>query len=789
MRKQFQKIALVTALALLTACGGGSGGSSGGATTSGSYTISKGVAQKGPLQIGSTVTIAELDDNLNPTGKIFITEVTDNLGNFELGSTISTKLALIVAQGFFMDENTGDFTSSAITLRGISDLSVETAPSVNVLTTLQYIRLKNLIASGTPFQAAYKQSQEEVLKAFGVDPLKITDLGSLYQMKIHGSSDPDGVLLAISATLGKAAAMRNGSSTAAQLSDIMNTIASDLSQSGAITTNSVKTELTAAQIALDVSSVRTLVQNFYANRGITITAPAFEDWVSNDGTNSLPRRTQISPSTFTFSDSINARPNQSYTSPEITVAGLPDATNVNVVVNTGSTIIKNGTAISGLYSAAKNGDKLAVRTTSAAYGSSVSSTLSIGALSSSWRLASQAPANVNPSAFAINAISNSIPDQSYTSSGITIAGLNDGEVAYINSTSGSIISLNGTSTGTNSTIGQNGDLVTLNASGPAYSSSATYTVTIGSRSADWTLTAQSPTAVTPTSFSLDSTTDEINQLITSNTITVGGLATGEVAQANLTASGTLPSGASLLVNGVIKAQLPTIVNQGDQISIRTTLASGFGTSGTITLSIGTRSSNWVVSSRKPSAKYYKRFGAANTNIQDSYTSGTTYTYYAIPFIAGSSFVMRYFALGLYNGSTDSVYLYSNDSVNNVPSSLLSTATLASTFSDSTSYTYPNGGYTSTSSSTTFTDASNVVYWVSGKIQGKFGSGINLTANNKYWIVVKWNNNFPHDDRVDASTGATFDFSQAKGSSDGASWSNINTGILSAGAVPAFFITD
>jgi hypothetical protein len=245
----------------------------------------------------------------------------------------------------------------------------------------------------------------------------------------------------------------------------------------------------------------------------------------------------------------------------------------------------------------------------------------------------------------------------------------------------------------------------------------------------------------------------------------------------------------LLVNGVIKTQLPTIVNQGDQISIRTTLASTFGASGTITLSVGTRSSNWVVSSRKPSAKYYKRFGAANAYVQDWYTSGTTYTYYAIPFIADSSFAMRYFALGLYNGSTDSVYLYSNDSVNNVPSSLLSTATLASTFSDSTSYTYPNGGYTSTSSSTTYTDASNVVYWVSGKIQGKFGSGINLTANNKYWIVVKWNNNFPHDDRVDASTGATFDFSQAKGSSDGVSWSNINTGILSAGAVPAFFITD
>lgn len=778
---------------LAAACGGGGGGggdgSSGDTKTTGTYTISKGVAQKGPLQIGSTVTIAELDENLNPTGKIFITEVTDNLGNFKLGSTISTNLVLIVAQGFFMDENTGDFTSSAITLRGISDLSVETAPSVNVLTTLQYIRLKNLIASGTGFQAAYKQSQGEVLNAFGVDPLKITGLGSLYQMKINGSSDADGVLLAISATLGKAAAMRNGSSTAAQLSDIMNTIASDLSQSGTITTNSVKAELIAAQIALDVNSVRTLVQNFYANRGITITAPVFEDWVSKDGTNSLPRRTQISPNTFAFADIINARPNQSYTSPEITVAGLPDATNVNVVVNTGSTIIKNGTAISGLYSAAKNGDTLAVRTTSAAFSSFVSSTLSIGALSSSWRLASQAPANVNPTAFAINAISNSIPNQSYTSSGITIAGLNDGEVAYINSTSGSIISLNGSSTGSNSTIGQNGDVVTLNASGPTYSSNSTYTVTIGSKSADWTLTAQSPNAVTPTSFSLNSIADEINQLITSNTITVGGLATGEVAQANLTLSGTLPSGASLLVNGIIKTQLPTIVNQGDQISIRTTLSSNFGATGTISLTVGTRSSNWVVSSRKPSAKYYKRRGSANSFLDNWYSTGTTHTYYAIPFIPSSSFSMRYFSLGVSNGTTDSASLYTNKSGSDRPDALLATSTLGSTFTDSSNYTYPYSGYTSTGSGTTYTDNAGDTYWLSAMIQGKFGSGVSVSANTKYWIVVKWSNNFPHDSRVEASTGGTFDFSQIKGSSDGASWTNVTTGILSSGAVPAFFITD
>ncbi len=779
-------------VALLVGCGsggdGGGGGSPGPAAV-GSYTLSRGVAQKGPLQIGSTVTVAELDDNLNPNGKIYITEVTDNLGNFRLGSTIGTRLAMILAQGFFMDENTGDFTSAAITLRGISDLSVESSPSVNVLTTLQYIRLNNLVSSGKSFQDAYNQSQTEVLNAFGVDASKINNMGSLYQMKINGSSDADGVLLAISATLGKAAAMRSGSSTAAQLSDIINTIASDLSQAGQITTKSVKAELMAAQVALDIPRVRSNVQSFYATRGITVTAPVFEDWISKDGTGTLPNRTQIAPTAFSFSDTNNARPGQSYTSEEITVSGVDAGASVTVSVTAGSMIVKNSTPLSGLNTTATNGDKLAIKTTSAAYGSSVTSALTVGASTSSWKLNSQSPGTVNPNEFSLAAINNAIPNQSYTSSSVTVNGLNDGEVAYVISTNGATINLNGVSTGLKSTIGQNGDVITLSASGPAYGASVTFTLTVGAKTADWILTAQTPRLVTPTPFSFTSTTDEINQLITSNTIVIGGLNSGEVAQANLSVSGAMPNGASMLVNGVLVNQLPTIVSQGDQIAIRTTLAESFGATGTVTVTVGTRSENWTVGTRMPAAKYYKRRGAANSYLDNWYSDGTVHTYYAIPFVPSSEFSLRYFSLGFSNGSTDSVYLYANNSNSDSPDTLLATASLGSIFKESTNYTYPYNGYTSTGSGITYTDSSGSIYWLSGMVQGKFGSGINLVANKKYWIVVKWSNNFPHDSRVEASTGGVFDFSQLKGSSDGMSWSTVTTGVLGAGVVPAMFMTD
>jgi hypothetical protein len=788
--KKALTLSLATFLALfLSACGGGGGStssSSGQASTPGSYAISQGVAQKGPLQIGSSVTVAELDSKLIPNGKIYLTEVSDNLGNFSLGSSIGTSLVLIQAQGFFMDENTGKFTSSSITLRGISDLSVESAPSVNVLTTLQYIRLKNLINSGKTYQDAYKQAQDEVLNAFGVSIDSITNSSSLYRMKINGSSDSDAVLLAISSTLAKAASLRNGSSTAAELSDIINTIASDLSQSGKITTASIQSELVAAQVALDTTLVRSNVQNFYAARGITVDPPRFEDWVSKDGASTLPVRTLINPSDFSISKTNNALPSQGYTSQEFVVSGLPDGVSVAVKASLGSSIIKNSTPIIGLFSSAKNGDKFSLKSTSAAYGGSVNSSLTIGTKTADWVVTTQSPGNVNPTSFALNQLLNAIPNRSYTSNEITIAGLADGEVAFITSDTGATIKLNGSPASGASVIGKNGDVVSLSAVGPAYGSMASYKLTIGSRSATWSVVAQAPSLVTPNNFSFTSLVGEVGQLVTSETIAINGLNSGEVAQAYLTLTGDLPNGASLLINGVVAPALPAIINPGDQLAIRTTLTGSFGSTATIKLTVGTKSSNWTLTTRTPTAKYYKRFGAPGALIQDRYTSGTTYAYYAIPFTSSSAFLLRYFALGIYNGSVDSVSLYSNSVGGNTPGSLLGTASVGSIFNSSSSYTYPSGGYTLSGSGTTYTDASNTIYWISSKIQGKFSSGISLASNTKYWIVVKWNNGFPHDERVDDSTGSTFDFSQAQGSNNGVTWAPIS---IVGGAVPALFMTD
>ena len=45
--------------------------------------IFSGCAQKGPFLNGSSVTISELNKNLDQTGKTYSTKIVDNFGNFE----------------------------------------------------------------------------------------------------------------------------------------------------------------------------------------------------------------------------------------------------------------------------------------------------------------------------------------------------------------------------------------------------------------------------------------------------------------------------------------------------------------------------------------------------------------------------------------------------------------------------------------------------------------------------------------------------------------------------------
>ena len=76
-----------------------------------------GYAQKGPFVNGSSVTISELDANLDQTGRVYLTTISDNSGSFEKKNIelVSNYVELKV-DGYYFDEISGQTSIGQMTL-------------------------------------------------------------------------------------------------------------------------------------------------------------------------------------------------------------------------------------------------------------------------------------------------------------------------------------------------------------------------------------------------------------------------------------------------------------------------------------------------------------------------------------------------------------------------------------------------------------------------------------------------------------------------------------------------
>ena len=373
----FKCLSLFIISLVLVGCGGSTSdtGSSSSAT---SYKLS-GSAQKGPLIFGSNIWVSELDSTLSPNGKIYLAQTHDDLGNFTIGTNVSSSLVEIVSDGYFLDETTGGLSSGKISLRAIADLTIDTTPTVNILTTIQTPRLKELMKVMS-YSDAMAQSQSEILTMFGVASADVENLEGLYAMQINGTNDSDALLLATSSIMmqmSSTEAIAISSSKAAALSFFVSKMGLDLSTDGDLDDSTINTKLSNAAKSVDLTSVRTNVETYYQNRGVTLTAPKFEEWIDKDGSGLLPRRL-IGSTSQAFINQTGLNRSSAVNSNDITVAV---GTGIVVPVSVSSSswsIIKNGAAVSGQYTTATNGDLLRVRGTSGSWGAVSSVSLSVG---------------------------------------------------------------------------------------------------------------------------------------------------------------------------------------------------------------------------------------------------------------------------------------------------------------------------------------------------------------------------------------------------------------------------
>ncbi len=236
-----------------------------------------GLVEKGPFISGSTVTISELDEELNPTGRNFTAQITGDDGSFEVtGIDFASNFVQIAVDGFFFDEVKGELSSSKITLMGIADITDKTSVNVNLLTHLQRARVQQLIEKGASFASAKEQSLNEVLGAFGV----AGDFGQPEDFSIIGNSEESNILLAVSTI------MLNGNSEA-QFTELLSQFSDDLKTDGLVGDESIKTKIAenSAQLQGMIQGVKENIEHRYHLIGKDIEVGAFEDFVDfdNDG--------------------------------------------------------------------------------------------------------------------------------------------------------------------------------------------------------------------------------------------------------------------------------------------------------------------------------------------------------------------------------------------------------------------------------------------------------------------------------------------------------------------------
>lgn len=228
------------------------------------YSI-EGVAQKGPYQVGAEVTISELDNKLNPTGKSHNTTVDNNFGHFQLpNATFNSNYVKVRVHGQYYHEiRKGVPIGEDLALEAIVDLSQSSTVNVNVLTHLKQARMVKLVHDGKSFPEAREQSYHELLDIFFLDH-KLIDYPE--HIDLTDNSYSGAVLFAISNII----ANHQGAPAGTYIPEMMNELSDDFKLDGTIDILKVQEVLTSGALFLELNTPRQNLIDKYASLGKSI---------------------------------------------------------------------------------------------------------------------------------------------------------------------------------------------------------------------------------------------------------------------------------------------------------------------------------------------------------------------------------------------------------------------------------------------------------------------------------------------------------------------------------------
>lgn len=234
------------------------------------FTIN-GYVQKGPYINGTSITIAELRENLAQTGKNFSAQILDNKGTFNLGNIeLNSQFVELKANGFYFDEVRNENSVAQLTLFALSDVNEKSNMNVNLLSSLEKSRVNYLVNNGKSFSEAKRLAQKEILAIFEIEK---NEIANSEWLDISKAGDDNAILLAISVIM-------QGYLPVSDLSELLANISSDIHEDGVLNNKALGTILINNAKAIKLNKIRSNLENRYKYLSMDAIIPDFEKYVN-----------------------------------------------------------------------------------------------------------------------------------------------------------------------------------------------------------------------------------------------------------------------------------------------------------------------------------------------------------------------------------------------------------------------------------------------------------------------------------------------------------------------------
>ena len=230
--------------------------------------------EKGPFVQGSEVTLTDLNKDLSQSGKSYTTNTTSDLGSFDFGQTLDLSCGLVELKtsGYFYNECTGSLSNSQITLKAIANTDGAANLNVNLLTHLEYARVKYLVKSRKSFKQAKEQAESEILKSFA-----ITDkIASPEKVSLTDCDKNANILLAISSIM-------LYDKSEAEFSEFIAKFSNDIEKDGTIDNSQLKETIKKGQENCHPSQIKKKMEEYYQSKGSNVAIGNFSQFIDFNG--------------------------------------------------------------------------------------------------------------------------------------------------------------------------------------------------------------------------------------------------------------------------------------------------------------------------------------------------------------------------------------------------------------------------------------------------------------------------------------------------------------------------